>query len=70
VLAFDDPTREEHSVGTDLLQVAAPHRDKLADFGVGSVVGEYDVLVPNKLTLLNFNLLRSGKNMYVLRRGK
>lgn len=66
VLAFGDAACEQDSLWGDLLQVAAPHGDDLVDFGIGSIVGEDDILVPNKLTLSGFDLLWGGEDMGVL----
>ena len=60
MLAFDDTARKLHLLAADLFQVAAPHRDDLADFGIGGVIGQDDVIIPNEMTLLDFDLLGSG----------
>ena len=42
----------------------------MADFGIGSVVVEDDILVPNELALSGFDLLRGRDDMDGLRRGE
>ena len=42
----------------------------MADFGIGGIVGEDNILVPNKLSLSGFDLLRGREDMGVLRSGE
>lgn len=67
LFAFDDAARESHGLAADLVQVVAECRYNLADFGIGGIVGEDDVLVPNEMTLSGFHLLRRRNDMGVLR---
>ena len=69
VLALDDPARKLHFLAADSVQILTKHRDDLADFGIGGVVGEDDILVPNKLSFSGFHLLRGGEDVGVLREG-
>ena len=52
-----------------MVQVAAPHRDDFADFGVGGIVAQDDIFVPNELPVRSLDLLRGRKDMNVLREG-
>ena len=67
VLALDDPTRKLHFLAADSVQFLTKHRNDLADFGIGGVVGEDDILVPNKLAFSGFYLLRGREDVDVLR---
>ena len=67
VVAFDDAARKLHFLAADLVQVAEKHRDNLADFGIGGIIGQDDILVPNKLAFSGFDLLWGRQDMHVLR---
>ncbi len=67
--AFDDTARKLHFPAADEVQIVAKQQDDLVDLGVGGVVGEYDILVPNELAFGGFNLLRGREDMGVLREG-
>ena len=51
VLALDDSARKQHFFATDLVQVIAKHCDDLANFHIGCIIGEDDILVPSEVTV-------------------
>lgn len=69
MFASDGTAGELYHLAADLVQVAAPHRDNLTDFGIGSVVCQDNIVVPNKLPVGSLNLLRGREDMDVLREG-
>ena len=53
-----------------MVQVATPHRDDFADFRIRGIVSKDDILIPNKMALLCFDLLWGREDMGVLREGE
>ena len=69
VFSLDYTSGKQCLMRTDLSKVVAKHRHDLADFGIGGIVGEDDVLVPMELTLSGLHLLWRRQDMDVLREG-
>ena len=69
LFAFDDTTRKLHLLAADAVQVVAEEQNDLVDLGIGGIVGENDVFVPDELPVLGFDLLRSREDMGVLCEG-
>jgi hypothetical protein len=53
----------------DEVQVVAEKHNDLVDFGIGGIVSQHDILIPNELALSGFDLLWRGEDMGVLCEG-
>ena len=69
VLALDDAARKLHLFAADKVQVVAEEHNDLVDFGIGGIVSQHDILIPNELALSGFDLLWGWQDMGVLREG-
>ena len=69
LFAFDDTTCKLYFLAADLVQVIAEHGHNLTDFSIRGIIGQDDVFVPNELAFSGFDLLWSGEDMHILRKG-